>query len=106
MSQSFVVNNVPSSVTDVTLLRFIRENSALCNVEHIQPFPDAYHHINDKMGTKSVQVFFNDDAEGELLRKLFENEGTTKRLVYLEDSVSNDVAVDRAPVRRLSVTGC
>ncbi|KAH9199483.1 hypothetical protein LQ764DRAFT_235256, partial [Zygosaccharomyces rouxii] len=71
MSQAFVINNIPSSVSDVTLLRFIRENSALCNVEHIQPFPDAYHHINDKAGTKSVQVFFNNDEEGKLLTKLF-----------------------------------
>lgn len=106
MSQSFVVNNLPSSVTDITLLRFIRENSALCNVEHIQPFPDGYHHINDRTGTKSVQIFFNTDAEGDLLKNLFEQDGTIKRLEYLEDSAGDSVAAGNTPIRRLSVTGC
>lgn len=103
MSQSFIVNNVPSNVSDVTLLRFIRENSAICDVEHIQPFPDGYHHINDKIGTKSIQLFFNNEREAALLKKLFEGEGTSKKLVDLEDG---GVSVDRPLVRRLSVFGC
>lgn len=105
MSQSLVINNIPSTVTDITLLRFIRENSDLCDVEHMQPFPDAYHHINDTVGTKSVQVFFNTEEEGKMLKKLFEDEGSMRRLVYLEDSTGNNV-VDPSPIRRLSVTAC
>lgn len=100
MNNSVVISNVPSSVSDVTLLRFIRAHSALCQVEHIQPFPDAYHHVNDVAGTRSVQVFVDANREDEL-RKLFEDESTLDKLVTLQGGPQVTVP---PRVRRLSVS--
>ncbi|AQZ12056.1 (ZYRO0F10582g) [Zygosaccharomyces parabailii] len=101
MVNSIVINDLPAGISDTTLLRFIRNHSALCHVEHIQPFPDAYHHVNERAGTRSVQIFVDATREDEL-RKLFEDDGTLEQLARLEGSTQKDVPPTR--VRRMSVS--
>lgn len=106
MHSSVVVANIPLSVSDVTLLKFCK--TAGCAVEHIQPFPDAYHFINEAASTRSVQLFFKDQEDVGKIKKTFEDEATMKQLDEMEKEMSAthqlQAQVGASKVRRLSVT--
>lgn len=109
MSSSIVVANIPLSVSDVTLLKFAGEKFKTSPVKHIQPFPDAYHFINEAASSRSVQLFFDDSEDVDAIKRTFEDENTIRKLIEMEKelSASHDLAADfSAPqtVRRLSVT--
>lgn len=103
-----VVANIPLSVSDVTLLKFFSIKIAGCAVEHIQPFPDAYHYINEAASTRSVQLFFKGPEDVEKIKKIFEDEATMKQLIEMEKELSSthhlNSQVGPSRVRRLSVT--
>lgn len=109
MSSSIIISNVPLSVSDVTVLKFVKENDTLCHIKHIQPFPDAYHHINDSASTRSIQLFFDDSKNVARIKKMFEDDMTMGKLVELEKQLNpaqslNTAAVPVLTARRLSVT--
>lgn len=107
-NSSVVVANIPLSVSDVTLLKFINNTMVGCAVEHIQPFPDAYHYINEAASTRSVQLFFKRSEDVDKIKKTFEDEATMKKLIEMEEELSSShqlhSQVGSSRVRRLSVT--
>lgn len=106
MSSSIIVSNVPLSVSDVTVLKFVKDNDGLCHIKHIQPFPDAYHHINDSASTRSIQLFFDDSKNVARIKKMFENDTTMGKLIELENRLNPAQTSNVPPLtaRRLSVT--
>ncbi|QLL30885.1 hypothetical protein HG536_0A07000 [Torulaspora globosa] len=108
MSSSVVVANIPLSVSDVTLLKFFGKTMKGCTVKHIQPFPDAYHYINEVASTRSVQLFLEGDQEVDVIKKTFEDERTMQQLIEMEKELSSthqlETKVAASQVRRLSVT--
>lgn len=105
---SVVVANIPLSVSDVTLLKFFGNTMKGCIVKHIQPFPDAYHYINEVASTRSVQLFLEGEEDVDAIKRTFEDERTMKQLIEMEKemSTSHDLAADigGSKVRRMSVT--
>lgn len=79
MSYSIVVSNIPLYIANVTVMKFIQLNNLI--VEHIQSFPDEYHHINDDNQTKTLQVFVKDENTRKMARDLFHDPITTERLI-------------------------
>lgn len=108
MSSSVVVANIPLSVSDVTLLKFFGNTMKGCTVKHIQPFPDAYHYINDVASTRCVQLFIEGDQDVDVIKRTFEDERTMQKLIEMEKELSSSHQLETnvaAPnVRRLSVT--
>ena len=72
MSHSIIVSNVPIDVSDVSVMRYIREMTGDTPVVHMQPFPDHIHYVNDENGTKTVQIFFGTAEEAALVNTLFQ----------------------------------
>ncbi|CEP63798.1 uncharacterized protein LALA0_S09e02740g [Lachancea lanzarotensis] len=72
MSHSIIVSNVPETVSDGSVIRYIREMTGSADVVHMQPFPDQYHYINDNNGTKTMQVFFATESEAQSANTLFQ----------------------------------
>ncbi|QLQ81510.1 hypothetical protein HG537_0F02710 [Torulaspora globosa] len=108
MSSSVVVANIPLSVSDVTLLKFFGNTMKGCIVKHIQPFPDAYHYINEVSSTRSVQLFLEGDQEVDMIKKTLEDEKTMQQLIEMEKELSAshqlEANVAAPQVRRMSVT--
>lgn len=108
MSSSVVVANIPLSVSDVTLLKFVGSTMKGNTIKHIQPFPDAYHYINEVASTRSVQLFLDGTQDVESIKKVLEDERTMKQLIEMEKELgaTHHLEANVAPpqVRRMSVT--
>ncbi|SCU92049.1 LAMI_0E08526g1_1 [Lachancea mirantina] len=74
-SRSIILSNVPVHVSDAALLRHIKDGAggSQVRVEHIQPFPDAYHYVNDALATKTLQLIMADEKSAAAAMALFEN---------------------------------
>ncbi|AAS54714.1 AGR224Cp [Eremothecium gossypii ATCC 10895] len=106
MAHSVIVSNIPVEVSNLTVMKFIQLNEL--TVEHIQPFPDEYHHINEAAQTKTLQVF-TDDAGKHQIGEMFKDDHVTDKLVSLEKLTMQSAGASlqggaRGHGRRISVT--
>ncbi|AET40947.1 uncharacterized protein Ecym_7095 [Eremothecium cymbalariae DBVPG len=85
MTHSVIISNIPLEVSNVTVMKFIQLNELV--VEHIQPFPDEYHHINEEAQTKTLQIFTHDDEGKHLISDLFSDISVMDKMLDLEKLV-------------------
>ncbi|QLG71962.1 hypothetical protein HG535_0C03140 [Zygotorulaspora mrakii] len=108
---SLVVSNIPLCVSDVTILKFLNDKSHAAHIEHIQPFPDAYHCINDKASTRCLQLFLKNSDQVNYVKDLFEMDKTLDALIEIQNDLIRSHKMDNNAMppssfsgRRLSVT--
>ncbi|CUS23922.1 LAQU0S12e03048g1_1 [Lachancea quebecensis] len=80
MSHSIIVSNVPVDVSDVSVMRYIREMTGNTPVVHMQPFPDECHYVNDSNATKTLQIFFATAEEAAIANSLFQGSSVEEDL--------------------------
>ncbi|AMD19632.1 HCL519Wp [Eremothecium sinecaudum] len=80
---SIVVSNIPLAVSNVTVMKFLQLHGLV--VEHIQAFPDDYHHVNEVAQTKSLQIFTPREEGKHLISDLLSQQLSTEKMLELEE---------------------